>query len=278
VNLRNMVSHSINALRHVWFFLMRTSSLDVGKFLLVIVVVTWFMARGTEQLGYVWHWYRIPQYIFSLEDNTLRIGPLLRGLMVTLHITGLSLIFAFIFGMVSALFRLSKSYIARILARGYLELIRNTPLLVQLFFIYFVVSPILDISRFASAVLALSLFEGAYASEIFRSGIVSIHKGQWEASATLGFTTFQSYYYVILPQAIRRILPPLTSQAVSLVKDSALVSTIAIYDLTMQGQAIIAETYLTFEVWFTIAAMYLLITATLSSFVNLLENRFRIMS
>jgi len=80
----------------------------------------------------------------------------------------------------------------------------------------------------------------------------------------------------VLPQAIRRILPPLTSQAVSLVKDSALVSTIAIYDLTMQGQAIIAETYLTFEVWFAIAAMYLVITVMLSSLVNLLENRLRV--
>ena len=82
----------------------------------------------------------------------------------------------------------------------------------------------------------------------------------------------------MLPQAIRRILPPLTSQAVSLVKDSALVSTIAIYDLTMQGQAIIAETYLTFEVWFSIAAMYLVITVTLSSLANLLENRLRVIS
>ena len=90
--------------------------------------------------------------------------------------------------------------------------------------------------------------------------------------------TFHTYYYIVLPQAFRRILPPLTSQAVSLVKDSALVSTIAIYDLTMQGQAIIAETYLTFEVWFSIAAMYLVITVTLSSLANLLENRLRVIS
>lgn len=273
-----MATHSIQALRNIWFSLARSPLVDVTKFLLVVGAATWVMASGTERLGYVWHWYRIPQYILSSEDSAFIAGPLVHGLMVTFRITAVSLVLAFTFGLVSALFRLSSSYVARILARGYLELIRNTPLLVQLFFIYFVLSPILDISRFTSAVLALSLFEGAYASEIFRAGIVSIHRGQWEAAYSLGFGIFHTYRHIVLPQAIKRILPPLTSQAVSLVKDSALVSTIAIYDLTMQGQAIIAETYLTFEVWFTIAAMYLVITVTLSSLINLLENRFRVES
>jgi len=271
-----MAQHSIQALRRIWLSLGRSPLVDVAKFLLVIGAATWVLASGTERLGYVWHWYRIPQYIFSVENSSLITGPLVQGLMVTFRITAVSLVLAFTFGLVSALFRLSRSWVAKILARGYLELIRNTPLLVQLFFIYFVLSPILDISRFTSAVLALSLFEGAYASEIFRSGIVSLHKGQWEAAHSLGLSIFHTYRYIVLPQAIRRILPPLTSQAVSLVKDSALVSTIAIYDLTMQGQAIIAETYLTFEVWFTIAAMYLVITVTLSSLVNILENRFMV--
>jgi polar amino acid transport system permease protein len=161
-------------------------------------------------------------------------------------------------------------------ARGYLELVRNTPLLVQLFFIYFVLSPIFEISAFASAVLTLSLFEGAYASEIFRAGILSIHRNQWEAAFSLGLGTWRTYRLVILPQAVRRILPPLTSQAVSLVKDSALVSTIAIYDLTMQGQAIIAETYLVFEIWFTVAAIYLGVTLALSFSVALLEKRLKV--
>jgi polar amino acid transport system permease protein len=105
---------------------------------------------------------------------------------------------------------------------------------------------------------------------------VSIHKGQWEASHSLGLNIFDTYRCIILPQAIRRILPPLTSQAISLIKDSALVSTIAIYDLTMEGRAVIAETFLTFEIWFTIAFMYLIITIALSIVVNVLENRFRI--
>ena len=131
-------------------------------------------------------------------------------------------------------------------------------------------------SAFTSAVLALSLFEGAYAAEIFRSGIQSIPKRQWEASYSIGLNTWETYRLVVLPQAIRKILPPLTSQAVSLIKDSALVSTIAIYDLTMQGQIIISQTFLVFEIWFTIAVIYLIVTITLSLVVYYLEHRLRL--
>ena len=246
---------------------------DVAAFLLVIAVLTWITATGTAKLGYNWQWYRVPQYILTHEDGRWLAGPLIDGLMVTFEITGVSLVLAFAFGLISALCRLSDSYLAKLIARLYLELIRNTPLLVQLFFIYFVMAPIFDLSRFASAVLALSLFEGAYASEIFRAGIVSIHKGQWEAAQSLGLSTFDTYMRIILPQAIRRILPPLTSQAISLVKDSALVSTIAVYDLTMKGREIISETFLAFEIWFTIAAMYLVVTVSLSMVVSRMERR-----
>ena len=158
------------------------------------------------------------------------------------------------------------------MAQVYLELIRNTPLLIQIFIIYFVFAPILDIGRLTSAILALSLFEGAYASEIIRAGIVALPAGQWEASASLGMTRGQSYRYIILPQALHQMIPPLTSQGISLVKDSALVSTIAIYDLTMQGQQIIAETFLSFEIWFAVAAIYLLVTTLLSILVKYLED------
>jgi polar amino acid transport system permease protein len=198
------------------------------------------------------------------------------GLLVTLKISVVSLILASAIGLTTSLMQLSTSFVARTTAKIYVETIRNTPLLIQLFFIYFVLGPVLGLSRFFSAVLALSLFEGAYASEIIRSGIVSIHRGQWEAAYSLGMTTFDTYRTVILPQAIRRILPPLTSQAISLIKDSALVSTIAIYDLTMQAQAIIAETYLTFEIWFTVALMYLGVTMTLSLVVRQMEYRFKV--
>jgi polar amino acid transport system permease protein len=243
---------------------------DIIKFLLVIVALSWLLYRGTERLGYNWQWHRVPRYIFSFEDSNLILGPLMDGLLVTLRICSWSLVLAALFGLVTALLRMSDSFVGRAVARGYLELIRNTPLLVQLFFIYFVLAPVLGIGRFTAGVLALSLFEGAYTSEIIRAGIVSVDKGQWEAAHSLGLSAIHTYRYIILPQAIRRILPPLTSQAVSLIKDSALVSTVAIYDLTMQAQVIISETFLTFEVWFTVAAIYLVLTAALSAIADIL--------
>jgi polar amino acid transport system permease protein len=264
------------SIKKSWKAFQRSALADISLFLCVVAGLTWLTAYGTSQLGYNWQWYRVPQYLFSLEDSRIIAGPLFKGLMVTFRITAVSLVLCFAFGLVSALMRLSDSFMARALARGYVEVIRNTPLLVQLLFIYFVLGPILDISRFTSAVLALSLFEGAYASEIFRAGIVSIHRGQWEAAYSLGLKTFDMYRYIILPQAIRRILPPLTGQAVSLIKDSALVSTIAVYDLTMRGQEIIAETYLAFEIWFAVAAIYLAVTVTLSVGVNIMESRFKV--
>ena len=197
-------------------------------------------------------------------------------MLVTCRITLVSFVLAFVIGLVTALLRLSRSMVCAALARVYLEVVRNTPLLVQIFFVYFVLGPILGISRFYAAVLALSFFEGAYASEIIRAGIVSIPREQWDAAYSLGLSKPGAYRKVILPQAIRWILPPLTSQAISLVKDSALVSTIAVYGLTMRGQEIISETYLVFEVWFTVAAMYLALALLLSTVINVMEHRLRI--
>ncbi len=224
-------------------------------------------------MGYHWQWYRIPRFLFTTDGDAWTAGPLLQGLGVTLAISALSLLCTLILGLTTALFRLSDSFSARAIARGYLELIRNTPLLIQIFFVYFVVAPVLNIGAFASAILALSLFEGAYAAEILRAGIVSLHRGQWEAAHSLGLGAFDTYRDVILPQAIRRVLPPLAGQGISLIKDSSLVSTIAIYELTMQGQRIVAETFLAFEIWFTVAAIYLILTFGLSLVVHMLERR-----
>jgi polar amino acid transport system permease protein len=249
---------------------------DGLKFALLTAAVTGLMIRATEGLGYHWQWYRIPRYLFAVSAGEIVPGPLLKGLAVTFQIAAVSLVLALAIGLIAALMRLSGAVVARLVARGYIELIRNTPLLVQIFFIYFVLSPVFEINALTSAVLALSLFEGAYASEIFRAGILSIHRNQWEAAFSLGLGTWHTYRLIILPQALRRILPPLTSQAISLVKDSALVSTIAIYDLTMQGQAIISETYLVFEIWFTVAAIYLGVTLALSLTVGFLEKRLKV--
>ena len=250
-----------------------SSLLDIVKFGLLVAGMIWLVLRGSGRVGYNWQWYRVPEYLFTVEGGVFVSGPLLDGLWVTLEITMYSLVLASFIGLVTALLRLSGSLVGRFIARLYLEVIRNTPLLVQIFFLYFVLAPIFELERFTAAVVALSLFEGAYASEIFRAGIVSIRQGQWEAAYSLGLSSFDTYRTVILPQALKRVLPPLTSQAVSLIKDSALVSTIAVYDLTMQGRTIIAETFLTFEIWFTVAIIYLVITLSLSLVVNMLEKR-----
>ena len=251
------------------------SALSDGlKIMLFSAAVIWLCAYGVRNLNYNWQWYRVTDYLFTFEQSRFHPGPLLVGLGITLQISAISLVISTLFGLAAAIMRMSASPSARILARCYLEIIRNTPLLVQLFFIYFVLAPMLGFSRFTAAVLSLSLFEGAYASEMFRAGITSIQKGQWEGAFSLGLSRWQVYRLVILPQAIRKMLPPLTGQAVSLIKDSALVSTIAIYDLTMRGQEIIAETYLVFEIWFTIAIIYLFLTVSLSTVAAAMEKYF----
>lgn len=247
--------------------------MQICAFFLLLAGTVWSLVQGAESLGYNWQWVRIPRYLYTTGPDGLQAGPLLQGLGLTLKISAISLLLSLLIGLVTALFRLSGSPVARWLAFVYLELIRNTPLLIQIFIIYFVIAPIVDMERFTAAVLALSLFEGAYTSEIIRAGILGIPRGQWEASASLGMNRAQSYQHIVLPQALRQMTPPLTSQGISLIKDSALVSTIAIYDLTMQGQQIVSETFLTFEVWFTIAAIYLSLTLSLAGLVKLLEWR-----
>ena len=248
---------------------------DLLRALATAGLLIWLIYASGTGLGYNWQWYRVPKYLFTISEGHFLAGPLLKGLLVTLEVSAVSLVLSSLFGLITAICRLSGSFAAQAIARAYLEAIRNTPLLVQLFFIYFVFSPMVDLSRFASAVLALSLFEGAYASEIIRAGILAVPRSQWEAADSIGLTRYRIYRHVVLPQALRHMTPPLVSQAVSLIKDSALVSTIAIYDLTMQAQALISETFLTFEIWFTVAILYLVITVTLSFFVAYLENRLK---
>jgi polar amino acid transport system permease protein len=244
--------------------------------LILAMAALWLFFSSLPGLGYHWQWYRLPRYFATFQDGAFIPGPLLRGLAATLEITSLSLIFCFAAGLLAALLSGSRSLLARALAALYVELVRNTPLLVQIFFIYFVIAPVLGISRFWSAVLALSLFEGAYASEIFRAGIASIRPCQWDASYSLGLSTFQTLRHVILPQAVRRVLPPLVSQAVSLVKDSALVSAIAVHDLTMQAQVIASDTFLVFETWFAVAGVYLALNLALSFLATLIERAARL--
>jgi len=259
-------------------FLLRSPWKDIVLFVFLMAVTIWLMSISTSRLGYYWQWYRIPRYLFRVEEGHLVAGELIQGLLFTFRISGVSLALALAIGLGTALARLSDSFMGRILARGYLETIRNTPLVVQIYLVYFVIGPILGLGRFASAVMALALFEGSYMSEIFRAGIVSLHKGQWEAAYSLGLSTFDTYRDIILPQAVRRILPPLTSEVITLIKNSALVSLVSLNDLALQARIIAADTFLTFEVWFTTAALYLVVTVTLSTIVNYMEKRFKVLT
>lgn len=247
--------------------------LDILLFSALVACIGWLILRGAEGLGYNWQWYQVPRAVYSLDDSGFQPGPLLLGLGVTLQLTALSFLGALLVGLAAALLRLSGSLAGRALGRAYLELIRNTPLLIQLLFLYFAVAPVLGLDALATAVLGLSLFEGAYVCEIIRAGVLSIDPGQWDAARSLGMGTADAYRHVILPQALRRMLPPLASQAVTIVKDSSLASAIAIAELTLRGQTIVAETFLSFEIWFTVAALYLIVTTALSAAAHALERR-----
>ena len=264
--------------RSWWSALLRSPWRDIAQFILLIGVLGWLISLSTSRLGYNWQWYRVPRFIVRREGGRLVAGPLIEGLLFTFRIAGLSLVLSLILGLTTAIIRLSDSWMGRILTRVYLEVIRNTPLVVQVYLVYFVIGPILGLERFTSAVIALSLFEGAYMSEIFRSGIVSLPTGQWEAAYSLGLSPFDTYRDVILPQAIRRVLPPLTSEVISLIKNTSLVSLVSLSDLALQARVIAADTFLTFEIWFTTALIYLALTVPLSLAEHYLEKRFKVLT
>ena len=208
------------------------------------------------------------------EGKKWRPGLLLTGLLLTLEISVLSIILGIIIGLITGLARLSSSPAPKWLAIGYIELIRGTPLLVQIYIFYFFVGQVFRLSSFMAGVLALSFFAGAYIAEIIRAGIQSIHKGQMDAARSLGMNYPQAMQHIILPQAFKRILPPLAGQFISLIKDSSLVGVIALVELTRAGREIGTSTFNYFEVFFTVAALYLILTFSLSMVVQYLERRF----
>lgn len=202
-----------------------------------------------------------------------KIGPLTEGLLNTLYISFVSIIIAIVIGIITGLSRVSNNIVLKKLSITYIELIRGTPLLVQIFIFYFFIGTVFQLDRMTSGIAALSIFAGAYIAEIVRAGIQSIPKGQMEAARSLGMNYFQTMRYIILPQALKRTLPPMAGQFISLIKDSSLVSVISITDLTKAGREIVSSTFSPFEVWFVVALMYLLLTSGLSFLVQLLERR-----
>ncbi|MDF2154835.1 amino acid ABC transporter permease [Vibrio sp. CAU 1672] len=240
---------------------------------ILLGVTVFVLDSGAQAMGYQWQWHRVPDYIAFYEDGQWWPAELIDGLIVTIKISAISLLFTLMIGLITALMRLSHSIVANALAKGYVEIIRNTPLLVQIYLLYFVFGPVIGLERFSTAILALSLFQGAYTAEIFRAGLNSIPKGQFEASKTLGLTPFYAYRDVILPQVVQRTLPPLTNEVVSLIKNSSIVSVMAIFDLTTEARNIVSETAMPFEIWFTVAAIYLLLTLSLSALSAWLEHK-----
>lgn len=243
------------------------------QIVILLLGIAWLLDSGAQAMDYRWQWQRVPDYLFFFEDEQWWPAELLDGLLVTLKISALSLIATLLIGLVTALLRVSNSIVGRTLARIYIELVRNTPLLVQIYLLYFVFGPIIGLDRFSTAVLALAIFQGAYTAEIFRAGLNSIDVGQFEAAKSLDLSPYFTYKDVILPQVLQRTLPPLTNEVVSLIKNSSIVSVMAIFDLTTEGRNIVAETAMPFEIWFTVAAIYLLLTLSLSALSAWFEHK-----
>lgn len=241
--------------------------------ILVFGIIAWLIYAGAAAMEYRWQWYRVGPFFYRIVDGGFIAGPLIRGIIVTLQLAGVSSVLAILIGAFTAIGRMSNSIAGRSIATTYLEIIRNTPLLVQLFMFYFVLAPIFGIDRFWAGVLCLAAFEGSFAAEIIRGGIQAVDRGQYEAADATGLSKFDKYFCVILPQALPLILPPLTGLLISLIKHSAIVSVIAVAELTTEGLNLISDTYMAFEIWFIVAGMYLVLTTSLSVLVNILEVR-----
>ena len=203
--------------------------------------------------------------------KTLKIGPILNGLIVTLKISFLAGILSLIIGTLTAFAKISSIAFLKNLAFIYIELIRGTPLIVQIFIFYFLIATIFGIDRFYAGAISLAVFYGAYIAEVLRGAIQSIDKGQYEASYSLGMDYNKTMMFIILPQALRRSLPALTGDMIALVKDSSLVSVISITDLTKAGREIVANTFAVFETWLLIALIYFMITSFLSLLAHKVE-------
>jgi len=258
-----------------WLRRHRDSVIDIAQFAVLAGALIWLAVRGAQAMGYAWQWSRVPRTLYRIVDGELIWGPLMRGLFVTIEISLWAMVLTLVFGLATTLLRRSPSLSGRFLARVYLEVIRNTPLLVQLYLFYFVLAPILGLGRTLTGVLALAAFEGAFAAEIIRAGIEAVPRGQWDAARSLGLSLAKTYRFVVLPQAVQMMLPPMAGLFVSLIKHSAIVSTIAIFDLTNEARNVISDTFMSFEIWLTVAAMYLVLTISLSVAISRLEHRLK---
>jgi polar amino acid transport system permease protein len=253
----------------------RHGAWELLQFALAMALLVALAYQGAQQMAYQWKWEKVPAYLVRVIDGQWLAGPLLKGLGVTLHLAWQSALLALLIGALGAWMRVAPSRIGRALAWSYVELIRNTPLLVQILVCYFILAPTLGLGREATGVLCLALYEGAFATEIIRGALQSVPRGQREAALSLGLSDTQAARDIVWPQALPLMLPPLAGVLVNLVKHSAIVSVIAIFDLTTQARSIIADTFMAFEIWLTTAGLYLCITVCLSLAIHALERRLR---
>lgn len=237
--------------------------------------LSWLLAFGFlalvfyfsfHQVAYHWNWGGVYRYR----------GNLLTGWLVTIFISLLSLVLSSIIGVVFALVRRSHFLPLRYFGQLYVELVRGTPLLVQILIFFYVVADAFHLQdRYLAGILILSFFSGAYISEVVRAGIESVSASQLESARAIGLTRPQTYRYVILPQAVRLILPPLVGQFVSLIKDSSLLSLIAVNEFTQAARDVNSATYSTLECYLPLAAGYLALTLPISLWARALEKKLR---
>jgi polar amino acid transport system permease protein len=246
-----------------------------------------------------WPWWVIALALLGLAGSTLIVSSqnyretfvyLLDGIATTLRITFFSFIFATILGLLTGISRVSKNVFLYNISTLYVETIRGIPLVVLLLYIAFALVPlsielltaaginvsIRNIPMEFRAIIALAIGYGAYEGEVFRAGIQSISKGQMEAAKSLGMNYFQAMQFVVLPQAVRRVLPPLGNDFISLLKDSSLATVLAVDELTQLGRLRRASTFRVLETFNVVAFMYLAMTLLLSSAVRWLENKMKI--
>lgn len=206
----------------------------------------------------------LPKYYTTYIDATV----------TTLKVSLIALLIGLLLGIVICLAKISTIKVLNVLATIYVEVIRNTPILVQIMIIYFALPEVgISFTPFMSAIIALSINSGAYVSEIFRSGILAIDKGQMEAGRSLGLSYFQTMKFIILPQALKNSLPALGNEFISLVKESSIVYFVGVADIMFAANTVKNVTYETFGPYLIAAAIYFIITSVLSFLVKRLEKK-----
>jgi polar amino acid transport system permease protein len=238
---------------------------------LVIFGILATLVQSFYSLDYEWNFLVLEPYIWMPQENGGGPGLFLQGLWITVKMSFQAIIFGSLLGCILGFILTKKEKISKYTAVVYVDIFRNTPVLVQLYVAYFIVGTAFNLSAMVAGVMTMSLFCAAYVAEIFRGTIVNFEKGQIDAAKALGLSPYKIVTKIIAPQALRTMLPPLIGQFVSLIKDSSLLSVIAIPELTKEAQNAVTVTFRSFETWFFIAFLYLVVNTLVSSLGRYLE-------